>query len=483
MRWRGLAVGVVLALLVRWVMPLGTAGRHVATVAVLMTVCWMTEAIPPALTALLPLVLLPLLGVAPLTEVAAPYASPVVFLLLGGFLLAVALRRCRLPTRFALATVLLTGTSPGRVIGGFMLATGVLSMWLSATPAALVMLPVAASVLSLAPPPGHGRPDRGHERHFAAALTLGIAYAASIGSLGTIVGAPSNAFLQAYVAEHHGIEIGFLPWMAFGVPLVAVFLAAAWLVLTRLVLRPRTPGIPGGREAMRRRRRELGPVSRVEWTVLAVFAATVAGWVLVGVVGPWVDWVDAGVWNAGVAVAAAVLLFLLPAGRGTRRQVLTWDDTREVPWGVLLLVGGGLSLSSQFGPERSGFAWWFGDQVFDVRKEVPTLVLMALLAAVVLLLAQLTSATVASAMFLPLAGAVAASLDHEVLLYALPVVLSASCAFLLPVGAAPNAAAFGSGHITLGQMARAGAALTVVALTLVTLAVYVLGAAVFGAST
>ncbi|MDT0265316.1 DASS family sodium-coupled anion symporter [Streptomyces sp. DSM 44915] len=471
-QWIGLGLGVVLAVLVRLLLPdsLSPDGRNVAAVATLMAVWWMTEAIPLAATALLPLVLFPLLGNAPLADVAPPYASETIFLFMGGFLLAVAMQRWNLHARFALSTVLLVGTSPVRMVGGFMLATGALSMWISNTATAVMMLPIGVAVLGLVTQLGDGRRDA----NFATALMLGIAYAASIGSLGTLIGTPPNAFLREYLSSEHGIDIGFFQWMLFGVPLAAVFLFLAWLVLTRVFFRPTLTEIPGGRELLLERRRELGPMSHAEKTVLAVFALAALSWVLVPQLEDRWAWVsDFG--DSGIAVTAALLLFLLPADTRATRRVLVWEDTRDLPWGILLLFGGGLSLSGQFG--ASGLSAWVGERVSGLDG-VPVLLLVVVVAGLVLLLTELTSNTATAATFLPIMGGVALGLGIDPLLLVVPVALAATCAFMLPVATPPNAIVFGSGHVTIGQMVRGGALLNVIALVLITLVTYTLGVAV-----
>ncbi|MCX2970253.1 MULTISPECIES: SLC13 family permease, partial [Streptomyces] len=478
-QWIGLAAGVVLALIVRFVLPdsLSADGKSVAAVATLMAVWWMTEAIPLAATALAPLVLMPLLGVAPVGDVAAPYASATIFLFMGGFIIALAMTRWNLHTRFALGTVLLVGTSPVRMIGGFMLATGLLSMWISNTATAVMMLPIGVAVLGLVAQLRDGRQDP----NFATALMLGIAYAASIGSLGTVIGTPPNAFLQSHLKAEYGIDISFFQWMLFGVPVAAVFLVLAWLVLTRVVFKPKITEIAGAREMIEERKRALGRMDRPQWTVLAVFAGAAASWVLVGVLKPHVTWVAEHTSDAGVAMLAALLLFTLPAERGGGRRVLAWEDTRDLPWGILLLFGGGLSLSGQFGADASGLGPWIGDQVGGLDA-LPVLLLVLVIAVVILLLTELTSNTATTATFVPIMAAVAVGLDQDVMLLALPVALAATCAFMLPVATPPNAVVFSSGHVTIGQMIRGGVLLNATAVILVTLAVYTTGVWVFGIS-
>ncbi|MCT2591738.1 SLC13 family permease [Streptomyces sp. N2-109] len=478
-QWIGLGAGVVLALITRFTLPdsLSADGKSVASVAVLMAVWWMTEAIPLAATALVPLVLMPLLGVAPIGDVAAPYASATIFLFMGGFIIALAMTRWNLHTRFALSTVLLVGTSPARMIGGFMLATGLLSMWISNTATAVMMLPIGMAVLGLVAQLRDGQQDP----NFSTALMLGIAYAASIGSLGTVIGTPPNAFLQSHLKAEYDIDISFFQWMLFGVPIAAVFLVITWLVLTRLVFKPAITEIAGAREMIQERKRALGRMDQPQWTVLAVFTGAAVSWVLVGVLKPHVAWVEEHTSDAGVAMLAVLLLFTLPAERGARKRVLVWEDTRDLPWGILLLFGGGLSLSGQFSADASGLGPWIGDQVGGL-DELPVLLMVLVITAVILLLTELTSNTATTATFVPIMAAVAVGLDQDVMLFALPVALAATCAFMLPVATPPNAVVFSSGQVTVGQMIRGGVLLNVIAIVLVTLAVYTTGAWVFDIS-
>ncbi|NJQ07324.1 SLC13/DASS family transporter [Streptomyces lonarensis] len=473
-QWIGLGLGVVLAVAVRLAAPdsLSADAKNVAAVATLMAVWWMTEALPLPATALVPLVLFPLLGNAPFSDVASPYASDTIFLFMGGFVLAVAMQRWNLHTRFALSTVLLVGTSPGRMVAGFMIATGLLSMWISNTATAVMMLPIGIAVLGLVAQLGDGKRDP----NFATALMLGIAYAASIGSLGTLIGTPPNAFLREYLQSAHDISIGFFQWMLFGVPLAAVFLAIAWFVLTKLVFRATLTEIPGGREMIAERKRELGPMSHAERTVLAVFGLAAVSWVVVPQLDGMWDWPER-FGDSGVAVCAAVLLFLLPADRSGGARVLVWEDTKEIPWGILLLFGGGLSLSAQFG--ESGLSEWVGEQVTGLDA-IPVVLLVISVAALVLLLTELTSNTATAATFLPIMGGVAIGLGLDPMLLTVPVALAATCAFMLPVATPPNAIVFGSGQVTIGQMLRGGVLLNVVALVLCTLSVYTVGALVLG---
>lgn len=472
----GLVLGPVAAVAIYAVLPddLERAGALTAGVAVLMAVWWMTEAIPIPATALVPLVVFPVLGEVTVDEVGASYGNNIIFLFMGGFMLALAMQRWNLHRRVALVTVRAMGTNPSMIIAGFMLATGFISMWVSNTATAVMMLPIGLSVLMLV-----GRLDGGVEEdgdgpvtsNFGTALMLGIAYAASIGSLATIIGTPPNTLLVGYMADTHDVQIGFGEWMLLGLPLAAVLLVVCWWILTRWVYPPEMDDLPGGRELLDTEVEKLGPMTRPELMVLAVFVLAAASWVGFPLLQD-----EPAISDAGIAVAVAVLLFLLPSGTGRGVRLLDWDSAVKLPWGVLLLFGGGLALSAQFG--SSGLTEWIGEKA-EAFGGIPVVLVVVLVAAGVLMLTELTSNTATAATFLPLAGALALGLGLDPLLLAIPVALAASCAFMLPVATPPNAIAFGSGHVTVGQMMRGGVWVNLAALVLITLATTTLAVWVF----
>ncbi|HSK60872.1 MAG TPA: DASS family sodium-coupled anion symporter [Actinomycetospora sp.] len=482
----GLAAGPVAAVLVYLVLPatLAPEARITAAVAVLMGIWWMTEAIPIPATALLPLLIFPVLAEPSVSEVGASYGTDVIFLFMGGFLLALSMQRWNLHRRIALRTIKAMGTNPTMLIAGFMVATGFLSMWVSNTATAVMMLPIGISVLLLVLDPAttgrsHGE-DVGRDEAarrtvvqstFGTALMLGIAYAASIGSLATIIGTPPNTLLVGYL-ETQGIQIGFGQWMLVGLPLSAVFLAIAWFLLTRVLFRPEIDRIPGGRELIDGELRGLGPPSSGEKRVLAVFVLAAVSWVGIPLI-----WEDAWISDAGIAMAIGILLFLAPAGAARGVRLLDWDSALKLPWGVLLLFGGGLALSEQF--EESGLSEWIAQQA-GALGFIPTVLFVLLLVAGVLLLTELTSNTATAATFLPLVGGVAMGIGTPVLLLTAPVALAATCAFMLPVATPPNAIAYGSGYVTIGQMVRGGVWLNLVAIVLITLTAMTLLVWVFG---
>ncbi|MDS1269251.1 DASS family sodium-coupled anion symporter [Lipingzhangella sp. LS1_29] len=452
--------------------------RATAAVAALMAVWWMTEAIPLPATALLPLVLFPVLGVTDIGGAASPYASHLIFLFMGGFMLALAMQRWNLHRRIALTIVSWVGFSPTMLIAGFMLATAFITMWVSNTATTIMMLPIGISVLALVAQNRGGHTDS----NFATALLLGIAYASSIGSVSTLIGTPPNVFMAGYLAENHDIHVSFGQWMLIGVPLAAVFLVVCWFVLTRVVFPPKISELEGGRELIRDQLREMGPMSRGERIVLVVFALAALAWILnstlqsidaVLAAAPWLESVS----DAGIAITVAIVLFLIPVDGRRGTPVLDWTTAAQLPWGILLLFGGGLSLSAQF--EASGLSSWIGERVEGLAG-VPGWVLVLVVAGIVLLLTELTSNTATANIFIPIMAAVAIGMHLDVMALVIPAALAASLAFMLPVATPPNAIVFGTGHIKVGQMVKAGVWLNIIALLLVLGVMYTLASWVYG---
>ena len=490
-QWLGLAVGLVLGILVYLVMPgdVPQEARLTAATAVLMAVWWMTEALPIPATALVPLIVFPTLGSTPLDDVGASYGKNVIFLFMGGFLLALAMQRWNLHRRMALLTVRLIGTRPPQMIAGFMIATGFLSMWVSNTATAVMMLPIGISVLLLVNKTSDAIDDPVDadeeaaatpvKSNFGTALMLGIAYAASIGSLGTIIGTPPNTLLVGYMASEHDVQIGFGQWMIVGVPLAVVLMAACWFLLTKVLFKPEIDEIPGGRKLIDDELAKLGTTSAGERRVLVIFVLAALAWVFVPLVTDWVGADTPPITDAGIAMTVGVLLFLLPAGAARGVRLLDWDSALKLPWGVLLLFGGGLALSAQF--SSSGLTEWIGE-VASGLGGLPVVLLVVLFAAGILFLTELTSNTATAATFLPVAGGIAMGMGMDPLLLAIPVALAATCAFMLPVATPPNAIAYGSGYVSIPQMIKGGIWLNLFGLVLntavtMTLAVWVFGIA------
>lgn len=503
----GIFLGLAAAVVVYLVMPadLEHNARLTAAVAVLLGIWWMTECIPIPATALVPLIAFPVLGDGiSVDDVGGEYGNNIIFLFMGGFLIAIAMQRWNLHRRIALLTVRAMGTRSTRVVAGFMIATGFLSMWVSNTATAVMMLPIGVSVLMLASELG-GRPASGNKNNqkdddedgsaltgvdasadpnsdavkeavvrsnFGTALMLGIAYAASVGSLATIIGTPPNTLLAGYLETEFDIVLGFGRWMLVGLPLAVVMLFATWFLLTKVLFKPEFERIPGGRELFDDELASLGSMSSGEKRVLVVFVAAAVSWVAVPLV-----WEDPPVSDAGIALIAGVVLFLAPAGTARGVRLLTWEAALKLPWGVLLLFGGGLALSAQF--SASGLTGWIGEQSAALGG-LPVILLIVIAAGGILLLTELTSNTATAATFLPVAGGVAMGIGLDPMLLAVPVALAATCAFMLPVATPPNAIAYGSGYVTIGQMIRGGVWLNLVGLFAITTVTMTLLVWVFG---
>ncbi|MEY4636676.1 MAG: hypothetical protein RJA55_2474 [Acidobacteriota bacterium] len=442
-----------------------------AAAGVLMAVWWVTEALPIAATALLPIVLLPALGIADVAAATAPYANPVIFLFLGGFLIAMALESCGLHRRLALGVLSVVGTRPADLILGFMIATAFISMWVSNSATVVMMLPMATSVLTLARD-GGDRSGGARGGAFEVSLLLGIAYAASIGGLGTLIGTPPNALLAGFMATTYGVEIGFLQWMVLAVPIVLVALPFTWVLLTRWLFPVGSEPVAGGAEMLRNARRALGPVSRAEWTVGTITVLTATAWVARPLVEPYAP----AVTDTGIAIAGGLLLFMVPLTWRPLRAALTWTDAERLPWSVLILFGGGLSLAAAI--QQTGLAGWIGGEL-SALGGWPVFVVILAVTTVVIFLTELTSNTATAAAFLPVVGSLAVGIGADPLLLAIPTALAASCAFMLPVATPPNAIVYGTGALTIPQMAHAGLWLNLFFIALLPLMVYYLAGLVF----
>ncbi|KAA9394882.1 anion transporter [Kocuria coralli] len=507
--WLFRFLGIVMFALV-WFL-LGAAdvsedARMVGAIGSLMAVWWMTEAMPLPVTSLLPIVLFPILTELTPAEATAPYANTIVFLFLGGFLIAIAMQKWNLHRRIALLTLRTVGAQPRRIILGMMIATAFISMWVSNTATALMMLPIALSVLTLVVENSqkHGQAedvdtasirtdlaatetlseiiDNPDIRKFGVALVLSIAWASTIGGLGTLLGSPPNAIVAGYISEDLGETVGFAQWMMLGVPIVIVFIALAWLLMTRVIFRFNIKEIPGGKQLIQKEIDNLGKMSQGEWVVLAVFAAAAFFWIVPGILSgipsvaaawPWLEVFD----DTVIAIAAGVLLFLIP-GDKRGNMTLQWKDAEEgLPWGVLLLFGGGLSLAGAVA--ATGLDAWFGDQVGGLGA-LPLILLLAVVVTIVLLLTEITSNTATAAAFIPILGGVAIGLGVDPITLLIPAALAATCAFMLPVGTPPNAIVFASGHVKITEMVRGGVVLNVVGIVLITIFTVLLGPWAFG---
>ncbi|MCW5755792.1 MAG: SLC13/DASS family transporter [Phycisphaeraceae bacterium] len=464
----GLGLGPLLAIFVGLALPDSVPGaegaiaisadaRITASVATLMAVWWLTEAIPLSATALLPLALLPLLGARSITDTAAPYANPVIFLFLGGFMLGLAMQRWGLHKRIALIVISAVGTGPKSIIAGFMIATAMLSAFVSNTATVIMLIPIATSVLATLPSNAN-EPD-GARKRFATCLVLAIAYAASIGGIATLIGTPPNAILAGFVESRGEYDISFGEWLVHALPLVLVLLPLAYVLLVGPLFRI-SGDVGGNRDAMRAELRKLGPMKPGEWAVFIIFIMTATLWIFQDLFMklPGLGRLGITLSDAQIAMFAAVALFVTPVDRKWRTFVMDWDTATRAPFGILLLFGGGLSLAAAV--SGTGLDSAIGQQ-FARLHGVPIWVIVLTLCLTVTFLTELTSNTAVTSAMLPVMAAAATALGIDDAYLLLPVAVSASCAFMLPVATPPNAVAFASGHVTIGQMARTGVLLNV----------------------
>ncbi len=436
----------------------------VASLLILMAVWWATEPIPIPATSLLPLIVLPLIGAGAARTVATGYSSPIVLLLLGGFIIALGIERWGLHRRIALAVVAWIGSTPGTLILGFMLATALLSMWISNTATTLMMVPIAISAASVL---------RDETGKFLTALLLGICYAASIGGIATPIGTPTNLIAIDWLTENTGAGIGFWTWMKFGVPAVIALVPVAWWSVTRGL--PRLANAGDAIVEVRRQRGTLGSITTPEARVALVFGVVAFLWIARV---PIQNLAQAGGWDIpplmavtdmGIAVAGAVVMFLVPAGRGdgqAGRALLNWEEAVKLPWGVLLLFGGGITLGRAV--KDTGLSAWLGDQLVALSA-LPPIFFIAVVVAMVIFLTELTSNVATMTTLAPVLGVLAVAIGVAPASLLAPAAVAASCAFMLPVATAPNAIIYATGEVTIPQMMKAGLRVNLIGIVIITL--------------
>ncbi len=435
---------------------------RVLAVAAIMLIWWVSEAVPIPVAALLPIVLLPMAGVKPIAEAAAPYASPIVFLFMGGFMIALAMERWELHRRIALNIVRLTGTNANGIIFGFMLATAALSMWISNTATSIMMLPIALSVIRLLTAGDADYPPNAL-RHFALSIMLGIAYGANIGGTATIIGTPPNVVFAGIMQEQFQVEVTFARWILVGLPFALVLLLIAYFLIVKVLYPNQLGRFAGAQAVIRQELSELGAISTGERRTLVVFVGTALLWIFRTTITGWFPGLP--LTDAGIAMLATIVLFIFPVDFSRHQFLLEWKDTEKLPWGILLLFGGGLSLADAL--SDTGIIDLIGDQFRGMDNA--GLLLILGLTAVSLFLTEIMSNVALVTIFLPVAGAIALGAGVDILTVCIPVTLAASCAFMLPMSTPPNAIVFASGHLTVANMVRAGFALNIIAILLITL--------------
>jgi len=462
----GLFLGPLIAGLMIFAGPpenLSQPGWMTASVGILMAVWWATEAVPIAVTALLPIVVFPLLGIATIQDTTAPYANKVIYLFLGGFIVAFAMQRWNLHRRMALTVLQHVGGNGRSLVGGFMLASAIISMWVMNTSTTMMLLPIAVSIIAVIHKTVDGLDDKAKD-NFQYSLLLGIAYGATIGGMATLVGTAPNAMFAAFMQETYGTEIDFSRWMLVGLPLSAMMLPLAWLILTRFAFKVDFKTSDEGKAALRQLKEELGAITVPEKRVATVFVLMAATWVLrpLLVTLPGLSALD----DSGIAMAGGIALFLIPSGEKSDPLLLRWTYAERLPWSVLILFGGGLTLASAV--TRTGLAEWLGGSLQTIGA-LPLFALVIVAATMIIFLTELTSNIATTATFLPVVGAIAIESGYDPIVLAVPVTLAASCAFMLPVATPPNAIVFGSGMLTIPKMVRAGMMLNIVGIFLVSI--------------
>lgn len=457
---------VVFALMLvteQWQDAMNPQAWKAAAVGLWMAIWWATEAIPVPVTAFLPIVVFEPLDIATLRDAAAPYSNPIIYLFLGGFLMALALERWNLHRRIALAILDKTGTDGRRLVGGFMFVCAMLSMWMTNTSTTMMLLPIVLSVVAVIRDNVSDLSEKSRS-DFQIAMLLGLAYSASIGGLATLVGTPPNALLIGYLAENYGIEISFARWMTVGVPVTLVMLPIAWWVLTRYLHPVNIPASEAVNQHLHQLRKEMGPMTTPEKRVAVIFVLVILSWMLRRPITELTGLT--GISDAGIVMTAGVLLFMLPSGHPTQPQLMTWHDATRLPWGVLILFGGGLSLAAAV--SNTGLALWLGESLAPLNAFGLAALVVASVA-LVIFLTELTSNLATTATLLPVMGAIAIQAGLPPLFLTVPITIAASCAFMLPVATPPNAIVFATGQITIPQMVRAGVVLNLIGIVIVTL--------------
>jgi sodium-dependent dicarboxylate transporter 2/3/5 len=472
---KGFSIGLVLFFIMLFLPApegLSQAGWMVAAVGVLMATWWGTEALPVPVTALLPLALFPLLGVADFKTTALPFSNPNIYLFLGGFILALGIENSGLHKRLALKMIIKVGTSGARLVGGFMLVAALLSMWVMNTSVTLMLLPIGLAVCGVV---SSTIPDISpqEKKSFDNALLIGIAYAATIGGMSTLIGTAPNIVFSAFMQETYGLTIGFIDWMKLGVPVAICMLYGAWYSLTKFIFPLNFTASLETKLKLKTMLVELGPMSKDESKVLIIFGLAAGSWIFRKALIQ-IDFLS-GLTDAGIAIIAAILLFMTPSA-SRKGDLLSWDKTNKLPWGLLLLFGGGLTLAVQI--NDSGLGVWIG-QGLMILSSVPPLLIIFCVATLIIFLTEITSNVATTSAFLPVIGAVAVAFDIAPISLTIPVVLAASCAFMLPVATPPNAIVYGSGKFDIATMMRAGFALNIIGMFVVTLFAYYLAPMIF----
>ena len=443
---------------------LNKQANAVLACTVWVAIWWITEALPIAATSLLPIILFPLTGALKLSETTASFGHKYIFLYIGGFILAIAIERWNLHKRIALNIIKVIGTNVKSIILGFMIATAFLSMWISNTATSVMMLPIGMAIIAQL----IDNPDtiENENKIFGKALMLAIAYSASIGGMATLIGTPPNLILAGIVQEIYGIEITFSKWIIFGLPISIVLLFICWKYLTSYAFKFKQESFPGGKAEIKNQLKALGKISYEEKIVLTVFVFTAFAWITRSFL---LKKIIANIDDTIIAIIAGLVLFIIPASKEKKRKIITWDEAVKLPWGVLLLFGGGLALAQGF--KISGLAEYIGNQM-SLLQGVSLMVLLLILIAAVNFLTEITSNLATTAMILPVLASMALVIGVHPYILMVGATVAASCAFMLPVATPPNAVVFGSGYLKISDMVRVGIWMNIISIILLTLIVY-----------
>ena len=442
----------------------------VSAVAVLMVTWWATEAIPIPVTSLLPLALFPILGVTSIETAALPYANKNIYLFLGGFLIALSIERSGLHKRLALIMIKRLGSDGPKLIGGFMLVSALISMWVMNTSTTLMLLPIGLAICSVVAKtvPNMSEKDKGN---FDKALLLSIAYAATIGGMSTLVGTAPNIVFSSFMQEVYNLEISMVDWMKLGVPVAIFMLALAWFILTKVVYPVNFAASDETKRTLSKMLYDMGPMSKDEFRVGIVFSIAAGLWMFRSLIDNYVI----GLTDAGIAIIVAIALFIIPSS-GRKGELLAWEQSSKLPWGLLLLFGGGLSLGVQI--NDTGLGLWIGQSLVSL-KTVPLMILVMAVAALIIFLTEVTSNVATTSTFLPVFGAVAVAVGVTPEVLTVPVVLAASCAFMLPVATPPNAIVYGANKFKIIDMMRAGFLINIAGIFVVTIFAYYFAKVIF----
>lgn len=424
---------------------------------------WLSEALPIAATALLPIVLLPLVNGAPIIQTTAAYGDKMLFLFLGGFILAIGMQKWNLHKRVALVIISKVGSNANGILLGFILATGLLSMWISNTATTLMMITIAGALIKEIRELSNNK-----DYAFFKAILLGIAFSASIGGVATLVGTPTNPIFVSIAHKLYGKEFSFLSWMSFALPFSLTMIGICWWILSRVVFKLHKEDLPIGNEIIHQELKKLGKLSYEERVVGIVFIITAVLWITRSFL---LNKFIPGINDTVIAIAAATTLFIIPTKQDKSKPILTWDEAERLPWGVIILFGGGLSLAAAF--ESSGLAEWLGNQLTSVAG-LPTFVIILIIAISVNFLTEVTSNVATASIMMPVLASLADAIGIHPYLLMVPATMAASCAFMLPIATGPNAIAFSVGELQIKDMIRAGVWLNVISSLLISLLVYLL---------